>query len=939
MRVLFHPALFVALVVLLMAPEGRAQAPDAFVLSLTVSDAEGNATALQMGMDPAATDGFDPGVDAELPPPPPGDAFDTRIPGHGNGLRTDIRATAQQIEFLLIYRGETVGGTEAAVTLAWDDAALPDGALRLTDDPTGAAETFGVDLDAAGSSPAPDTPRDASGYRTLYLVVDLVPPPAPSGFGAAALSVTEVALAWTDNASGSAVFEIETSPDEAAWAALATTAAGDTTYDHTGLDPASTHCYRLRASDGSLASAWVASAPACVMTPEAPFAFTPESLAFALPEGGGTDAGSFTLQVAEGPDPAGPVALTAVDGATGAAPTWLTVPATVDVGVAATLTVDAGGLAAGTYTATVTADEVGYAADTLDVTLDVTPAAGEDYRIDVSVASAQSLPLGLAIGTAPDADDDFDPPYDQYAPPPPPDPAFDARLRPPVAGLELFEDFRASLTAEAPSIAWALDVRAPQADYPVTLDWSGATLPAEGSLLLLDPSVPDPIDLRAVSSYALGPACGGEDPCTTTVEFVHALTTDVALAVSDGWALLGLPNTPFNGDYTAVFDDPPLSQPPFAWDEDAGTYVFSTDLVTGEGFWAFFTEPATYTVTGVPVQQLALPFASEGWKLIAGPSCDLPVADIQDPGGIVIPDTYFGFDEVYVPADTLAQGDGMWVRVSGPGTLTLDCAAPESAPSAEPSPRSDPAAAVALTVRDDVHSTELTLGLDPAATDGFDPDFDRLAPPPPPLGSFDARIRGTDGGGPADYYADVRAYESGTEDAFRLAYEPAAGAGPVVLAWDPAALAGLGTFVLASDLGSDPAFSLDMLTASSLDTSAHPELDGGAYVVWSDATLVASEEGPALPGAFALLGSAPNPFRHQTRLTVDLPEVAEVAVEVFDVLGRRVLTLPPQTLAAGAARTLVVVAPTLPAGAYLYRLTARMPSETVTATGRFTRAE
>src|SRR5690606_5721191 len=242
-----------------------------------------------------------------------------------NGLRTDLRAPAQQLLFPLVYRGEVIGGQEAAVTLTWGDAGLPDGALRLTDDPTGANETFGVDLDAAGSSPAPDTPRDAAGYRTLYLVVDLVPPAAPSGFGATAASPEAVALGWTDNAGGEAAFHLQTSPDQAAWADLVTTAPGVTSYDHTDLTPASTHCYRIRAVEGPLASAWVASVPACVTTPEATLAFTPASLAFSLPEGPGTDTGGFTLVVTDGPDPAGPVVLTAVDDDTGVAPTWLAV--------------------------------------------------------------------------------------------------------------------------------------------------------------------------------------------------------------------------------------------------------------------------------------------------------------------------------------------------------------------------------------------------------------------------------------------------------------------------------------------------------------------------------------------------------------------------------------------------------------------------------------
>jgi hypothetical protein len=160
-----------------------------------------------------------------------------------------------------------------------------------------------------------------------------------------------------------------------------------------------------------------------------------------------------------------------------------------------------------------------------------------------------------------------------------------------------------------------------------------------------------------------------------------------------------------------------------------------------------------------------------------------------------------------------------------------------------------------------------------------------------------------------------------------------------VLGWDPAALEGLGTFALTSAPGPNPSFSLDMRTASTLDTSQHPDLATGAYVVWSDASAVSVEGGAPLPDGFALRGPFPNPFTQRTRLVLDLPEAAEVSVEVFDVLGRRVLALPAQALAAGAAQPVPVDASALPAGAYLYRLIARTGGTTEVVTGRLTRLE
>ena len=97
---------------------------------------------------------------------------------------------------------------------------------------------------------------------------------------------------------------------------------------------------------------------------------------------------------------------------------------------------------------------------------------------------------------------------------------------------------------------------------------------------------------------------------------------------------------------------------------------------------------------------------------------------------------------------------------------------------------------------------------------------------------------------------------------------------------------------------------------------------------------VAAEPGqPA--AAFALRGNYPNPFAGSTRIAFDLPTAAAVRVEVFDALGRRVVALPEQQVAAGTGRSLLLRAPSLRAGAYVYRIEANSGDRPQTATGRF----
>jgi hypothetical protein len=74
------------------------------------------------------------------------------------------------------------------------------------------------------------------------------------------------------------------------------------------------------------------------------------------------------------------------------------------------------------------------------------------------------------------------------------------------------------------------------------------------------------------------------------------------------------------------------------------------------------------------------------------------------------------------------------------------------------------------------------------------------------------------------------------------------------------------------------------------------------------------------PEAFVLEGVAPNPVRGYGVIRYTLPEAADVKIELYDVLGRRVKTLLDASQAPGL-QTVPVDARNLPSGTYLYRLT------------------
>ncbi len=101
-------------------------------------------------------------------------------------------------------------------------------------------------------------------------------------------------------------------------------------------------------------------------------------------------------------------------------------------------------------------------------------------------------------------------------------------------------------------------------------------------------------------------------------------------------------------------------------------------------------------------------------------------------------------------------------------------------------------------------------------------------------------------------------------------------------------------------------------------------------------TVTDTESDGSLPTDFSLRGNYPNPFTSTTTIQFDLPETSEVRLQVMDMLGREVISVPTQTVDAGAERSIVVNGNDLSSGIYLYRIVATGRSATSVKTGTMT---
>lgn len=100
--------------------------------------------------------------------------------------------------------------------------------------------------------------------------------------------------------------------------------------------------------------------------------------------------------------------------------------------------------------------------------------------------------------------------------------------------------------------------------------------------------------------------------------------------------------------------------------------------------------------------------------------------------------------------------------------------------------------------------------------------------------------------------------------------------------------------------------------------------------------IVNSESAPSAGSSFVLRGSFPNPARGTATISFDLAAPAQVSVDVFDVLGRRVLALPAAQRASGTHQQIQLDTSPLSAGVYLCTVSVQSGSEIAVQTRTMT---
>ena len=366
-----------------------------------------------------------------------------------------------------------------------------------------------------------------------------------------------------------------------------------------------------------------------------------------------------------------------------------------------------------------------------------------------------------------------------------------------------------------------------------------------------------------------------------------------------GWNYVALSVVPDDPTVGAVFGQPVYTM----CDTHLIQYDITDTLDLEYGYMVFASTETTIVVSGTPLSSTDFIVRNlcPGWNLIGAPWTDVPVTALStDPAGVLLTDNVLEYNcdaHEYQPVLTLNHCKGHLVFVDEACSLWVDTAKTVTSLKKR---FASPLWAAKLNVSA-VHSDfrrTLEIGVADGGTDNFDAGADVIVPPAFP-NEMDARI--------GAYYIDDYRAESDK------------------ITWT---LVSRGEITLNADLSDVPAeynvyiqYKEDLINLREVSELTLPQ---GSYDV-----IVARR---AIPTAYKLGQSFPNPFNAATVINYQLPEKSNVKIEVFDLSGHKVRTLVNEEQTAGY-RSVVWNGTddggsTVASGIYFYKITAGSFSDT-----------
>lgn len=349
----------------------------------------------------------------------------------------------------------------------------------------------------------------------------------------------------------------------------------------------------------------------------------------------------------------------------------------------------------------------------------------------------------------------------------------------------------------------------------------------------------------------------------TAADAAHPLGINGRRYVLDhaGWNMVSIPLTV--SDFRKEILFPTAISRAFGY---TTSYVIKDTLEQGRGYWLKFANADTISFTGAECLQDTIPVKT-GWNMI-GTVSDTVTSIFKIPPEMNT-SQFFGYTSGYFIATRLVPAVAYWVKVDRDGYLVLVSGSPAQAAKISP-PEMNRFSSITVTDRAGETQT-LYLG---SASDLTSSGAQFELPPAPPEGTFDVRFA-------SGRFAEAIPAEPASSHDYSLVIRT--DAYPITISWKMT-LGGERSAMLVARSG----FGQPLAGEGSVRID-RPMADPAIRIAGNTPT----------PVAYALGANYPNPFNPSTKFMVAVPELANVEISVFDLLGRKVCSLANGMMNAG----------------------------------------